>query len=228
MTEQLTTPIILWTSAIIVLGYSLNKDGSLHSLLTTRLNKALSLYKPGMLIITTGKMPPAQLNPNRCEKITEAAAMKNFLVEKGIEPHDILMEEFSLTTFTNAFYTRIIHLDPMNIKTAYIVSNSFHMPLVSYCFELVFGNKINFELIAASNEGLDLKEIEIWNTIIDKLTTEIYPDLFKNVCPGDLEAIQHILNEATIPEKSPARTKFESQLRKLLSLEKDRSLKGIV
>jgi len=214
--------------AIVVLGYSLNPDGTLHPLLTTRLMKAQSLYKSGVPIIVSGKMLPLQLNPNRCEKVTEAAAMKDFLIEEGVNEDDIFVEEFSCTTLANAFYTRIIHLNPMNIETAYIVSNDFHMPLVKYCFNLVFGRDVQLEFIHASNEGLGLKEIGIWTNIIEKMITEIYPILFKNVLLGDLEAIHHIFNKAYLKKASPARRQFESQLRKILSLDDSVSLRGFV
>jgi uncharacterized SAM-binding protein YcdF (DUF218 family) len=214
--------------AIVVLGYSLNPDGTPHPLLTTRLMKAQSLYKSGVPIIVSGKMPPAQLSPNRYEKITEAAAMKDFLVEKGINEEDIFMEEFSCTTFANAFYTRVIHLNTMNIETASIVSNDFHMPLVRYCFNLVFGRDVQLEFIHASNEGLGLNEVEIWINIIEKMTTEIYPILFKNVLPGDLEAIHRIFNEAHLKKANREREQFESQLTRMLSLNHSISLRGFV
>ena len=44
--------------AIIVPGYSLNSDCTLHPLLTSRLDKAFSLYEARISIIATGKMPP--------------------------------------------------------------------------------------------------------------------------------------------------------------------------
>ena len=115
--------------------------------------------------------------------------MKHYLIEKGVNGDDIFIEELSFTTLENAYYSRTIHLDPMGIENSYVVSNSFHMPLVKYCFGLVFGDKIKPEFIEASNDGLGPEENEIWSNIIEKMTTKIYPVLFKNVHPGDLEAI---------------------------------------
>lgn len=125
--------------AIIILGYSLNQDGTLHPLLEARLVKALALCKPGTYIIASGKMPPPQLLPNRCSSKTEAAAMKDFLVKNGVGEEHILLEELSMTTFGNAFFSKRNYLDPMGIKVVNVISNIFHLPLVRYCFHQVLG-----------------------------------------------------------------------------------------
>ena len=132
--------------AIIVLGYSLNEDCSLHPLLRTRLNKAYTLYKSGIPIIVSGARPAAQ---SKGCKISEAEVMRQYLVQKGVSDADIFLEELSLTTFMNAFYTLVLHLNPMSIKNAYVVSNEFHMPLVKYCFNLIYGNHVKVEFVAA-------------------------------------------------------------------------------
>jgi len=90
-------------SAIVICGYSLNEDCTLHPLLVERLNKGFSLYKPGVPSILAGKMPPKQVASHRCETKTEAAAMSDFLTAKGVNPHNIFLEEQSFTTFTNAY-----------------------------------------------------------------------------------------------------------------------------
>lgn len=215
-------------NAIVVLGYSLNEDGALHPLLITRLTEALSLYQPGVPIIVAGNMPPVQINPKRYEKMTEAEAMKGFLIKNGVASNDIFMERFSLTTFLNAYYTRLLHIDPVGINKIQVVSNAFHMPLVKYCFTLVFGNTVTLDFINASDEGANFKEIADWSQIIIKMTNELYPILFNNVQPGDLKAIYSIVNAAYIVPPNEQRKRFESQLRICLSLDETVLLQGVI
>lgn len=79
--------------ALIVLGYTLNPDQSLHPVLKTRLDKCLEVYKPGLQIIVCGKgKPKAFLERDSAEK-TEAEAMHSYLLDKGIPKECILHRE---------------------------------------------------------------------------------------------------------------------------------------
>lgn len=211
--------------AIIVLGYSLNEDCSLHPLLEARLNKARSLYKAGTPIVVTGGSPAGK--PKAC-KMSEAEAMKTFLVKKGVSENDIFLEEFSLTTFMNAFYTLTLHLYPMGIKEAYIISNDFHMPLVKYCFNLIYNSHVKVKFVSAPNTGLNHEEVKKWETLIQKVTLELYPILFNKTQPGDLRSIHSMFNDAKKMDPGPLRLQFEAQMRKIRSLKDDVSLYGII
>lgn len=214
--------------AIIVLGYTLNQDGTLPEILMARLLKAYSIYQPGMPIILSGNRPPLQFCPNRCESISEAQAMTKFFIDKKFDEADLYLEEFSTTTFLNAFYSRLVHIDPMKIRSVCIVSNSFHMPLVRYCFNLVFGSNIQLEFIEANNHGLNEHELMSLNQIIKIMTEKIYPILFAHIRAGDIKALYQLVHEASMNHASPVRLQFEASLREMFSLPATTSFKGII
>ena len=109
--------------AIIVLGAGLNgKDVSLS--LAYRLDAAIDYYNqnPGSVIIVSG-------GQGRNELVSEAFAMKTYLLEKGIPEEKILTEEQSSRTVENFRLSKKIlddYFDGNDYQTVY-VTNSFHV-----------------------------------------------------------------------------------------------------
>lgn len=81
--------------AIIVLGAGLDGDKP-GITLTQRLDTAVEYYRknPDVLIIVSGGQGPQ-------EEITEAQAMKTYLISKGVPNDSILKEEKSTSTYEN-------------------------------------------------------------------------------------------------------------------------------
>jgi hypothetical protein len=94
--------------------------------------------------------------------------------------------------------------------------------------DLVCGTKISLEYIPAPNVDLDPNALALWRERIVRMSTEIYPILFKDVLPDDLESIEQIINVSNKNNPSPARLEFDSRLRALLSLDDAVSLTGLV
>ncbi|WP_051624066.1 YdcF family protein [Clostridium akagii] len=84
-----------------------------------------SVYKEGYgkyIIVSGGKGPG--------EDITEAMAMKNFLLAKGIDKNKIIMEERSRNTMENLTFSKKV-MESKGFKTAVVVSNKYHLKRVS-------------------------------------------------------------------------------------------------
>ena len=105
---------------LIVLGCRLYGDVP-SLLLKYRLDKALELYEAGMAgeIIVSGAMGEG-------ETVTEAYAMKQYLVQRGIAAELIHMEDRSHSTYENLKYSQEI-MQSKGLETAIIVSNDFHI-----------------------------------------------------------------------------------------------------
>ncbi len=108
--------------AIVVLGAGLNNGDELSRTLKSRLDKTLAVYgdsdKP---IIVSGGQGPDEL-------ISEAEAMKTYLVENGIDEDLIYIEDESTSTKQNFLYSEDI-LDKL-FKDDYrimFVTNNFHI-----------------------------------------------------------------------------------------------------
>lgn len=112
------------SDCIIVLGCQVK--GTVPSpFLAARLDEGIRLFKEGYsnyIIVSGGK--------GTGEEISEAEAMKNYLVTKGIDKNKIIMEDKSLSTMENLGFSKAL-MDSKGFKNAIIVSNKYHLKRAS-------------------------------------------------------------------------------------------------
>lgn len=109
-------------NTVIVLGCGIRGE-RVSVGLAKRLNKAAEYHKnnPDAVIIVSGGQGPQ-------EDITEALAMKRYLVDKGIDESKIIMEEKSTSTITNFRYSReIIEREGLSLSSVVFVTNAYHV-----------------------------------------------------------------------------------------------------
>ena len=91
---------------MLILGCQIKKDGTLPPLLKGRVDRALEFRNEQLK--ETGKdlifIPSGGQGPD--ETISEALAMKNYLLEKGINEKNILLEDKSKNTYENFLFSR--------------------------------------------------------------------------------------------------------------------------
>lgn len=112
-------------SHIIVLGAGL-KDNKPNELLEFRLIKTLEYYKkyPNTIFILSGGV-------GKNEKLSEAKAMENYLIEKGIPKKNLILEENSTSTYENLKFSKEI-LKNLKVKNIGVISSSFHLYRTKY------------------------------------------------------------------------------------------------
>lgn len=109
---------------VVIHGAGLTSDGQATPLLKKRIDKAIEIYKKC-------KVPPKFVpsgGQGSDEKITEAQAIKNYLIDKGISEEFIIMEDKSTTTYENLKYTKKL-LDSIEGNQPYkciLVTNNYH------------------------------------------------------------------------------------------------------
>ena len=115
-------PIAGTRHAFVVLGFQL-VDGEMAPELKSRCDAAVEAANafPDSILVCSGG-PTGENNP---DKHTEAGLMKQYLVEKGIAPERIFIDEQALTTAENAMNTFAI-LQENGIKAMTIVTSSYH------------------------------------------------------------------------------------------------------
>ena len=109
--------------AVIVLGAGL-RHGEPSAMLALRLDKALaySRQNESAVVVVTGGLGADQ-------RVTEAFAMKKYLVDRGMDADRIIMEEWSTRTIENLANAKAL-LDAYfqhEQYTVVIVSNDFHL-----------------------------------------------------------------------------------------------------
>ena len=108
---------------LVVLGAGL-RGNSISASLLYRLETALDFHEmyPDVKIVVSGGQGTGESMP-------EALAMRNFLVDNGVDPSLIIMEDKSTNTYENFLYTKyILEADTEKDNfTITIISNNFHM-----------------------------------------------------------------------------------------------------
>jgi uncharacterized SAM-binding protein YcdF (DUF218 family) len=115
---------------VIIHGAGLLEGNRVSKLLSDRLDKAIAVYHkdptPPILIPSGGK--------GSDEKVSEAEAMADYLIQKGIPEDMIIKEDQSATTFENLKNSKeIIDSRPGNKYTALVTSNYHVYRALRYC-----------------------------------------------------------------------------------------------
>lgn len=114
------------TLCFVVLGYQLNPDGSMRDELIGRLSVALASAEkyPNAYVACTGGGTAAD-NPNA----TEADQMAAWLIEQGLDPDRIIVENKSSSTVENAEFTyRILREEYPEIDSLTLITSDYHIP----------------------------------------------------------------------------------------------------
>ena len=127
---------------VIILGNRLNDDGSISKIQEERLLLALEIeekFKPDYFILSGGLANPTA-------KRTEADAMYEYLVAKGLDEKKLIKEANSLSTVENALYSVPI-AEKLGVKTIMVCSSAYH-----------FGNPVYkaMETFVKETEGKDI------------------------------------------------------------------------
>ncbi len=134
---------------VIVLGCGIRGE-RVSVGLAKRLDKAYEyhLKNPDAVIIVSGGQGPQ-------EDITEALAMKRYLMEKGVPEDKIIMEGKSTSTITNLRNSReIMEERGMSLSSVVFVTNAYHVYRTAY-----YAREEGF--IRISHLGTDI----IWYTV---------------------------------------------------------------
>lgn len=132
---------------IIILGCKVDKNVP-SPFLVKRLDEAIRLYRKGYskYIIASGGQGGG-------ESITEADAMRNYLISKGISPNVIFQDNTSTSTMTNLINSKEI-MEAKGFKTALIVSNKYHLKR-AYLMAKKLGIEASYSGVFNSNHRLE-------------------------------------------------------------------------
>jgi vancomycin permeability regulator SanA len=111
----------------VVLGNRMQDDGSFSEIMKKRLALTLELNEkmsPDLIICSGGLANPAA-------GVTEASAMKTYLVKMGLPENKVVEENRSMTTKDNAFYSMKI-IEQYPVDTIIVCSSLEHFTDYSY------------------------------------------------------------------------------------------------
>ena len=133
------------SSTMIILGCMVYPWGP-SILLQDRLDTALDYLEehPDMTIVVTG-------GKGDDEHMSEAQAMHDYLVERGVDSEQIILEDKAENTHENLIFTGEL-LEELGYDTEQeflVVSNGFHLTRTRILWERVFGTDDNLNTLAA-------------------------------------------------------------------------------
>jgi uncharacterized SAM-binding protein YcdF (DUF218 family) len=178
--------------AIVVLGRGILPDGTLPAAARARVGKASELYqaKTAPRIIMSGRW--TFLEPPQWPR-TEAAAMKELAIEQGVPAEAVLVEDQSVDTLGNAYFTKQKFLEPNGWRKLNVVSSPEHMPRVKLIFRHVLGPSYQLEFEACNNT-LAAKELAA-GIGYERRIQSLIEDWLKPVEPGNDEQLWARLQE---------------------------------
>lgn len=148
--------------AILILGGGLNEDGSVNQWTKRRLDKAIELYtEKRSLILCLSRATPYIAPPlnDKGFPIDESYAQAQYLLSQGIEPKDIRIEPVSLDTNGNAYFSRVLFVDPLDLINLTVITSEFHLARTQLAFTWVYSlspkNEYNFNFVSVSDAGID-------------------------------------------------------------------------
>ncbi len=137
-------------SIMVILGCQVREQGP-SILLRDRLDTALAYLQehPEMTVVVSG-------GQGSDEPTSEAQAMRDYLVEQGIDSGQILLEDQSYSTLENLTLTKKLLEDEGYDVTGdiLVVSNGFHLTRVRLLWGRVFGSTERLSTLAAPSSHL--------------------------------------------------------------------------
>ncbi len=126
--------------AVLVLGGGVREGGVLPTWVERRLDAALAVPGEPLLITlsagTTHRPPPRDASGF---PLFEATASGTYLLNRGVPAERILIEACSWDTIGNAYFSRVMHTQPAELKRLLIVTSDWHMPRTRFLFDWVYG-----------------------------------------------------------------------------------------
>ena len=175
---------------LVILGGGISMDGSLPDIPRYRVERGIALYEEGVA--------PRMLFSGRWAHTlhddppwTEAEAMRAYAESLGI-PHDsILLEEDSLDTLGNAYFSKVNICEPNGWKDLCVVTSEFHLPRTSYIFRKVLGPDYSLEFVPAPSH-LSASELEE-RLRGERVTQSRVESWLEPIQDGDTAAVREIL-----------------------------------
>ena len=125
---------------VLIPGGGLREDGRLPPWVENRLDKALEVARGARIITlsagTPHKPPPLDSTGN---PILESVAEATYLRDRGYPSELLLIENASYDTIGNAYFARVMHVEPAGFRRLCVITSQFHLPRTEAIFRWVFG-----------------------------------------------------------------------------------------
>ncbi len=125
--------------AILVPGGGVREGGTLPARVRHRLDLAAQLRGKSYIVTLSAGSPhrPPPLTA-RGFPIFESVAAAKYLIQCGVPRDRILTETISYDTIGNAFFSRVVHIDPQRLSSLLVITSNFHLRRVQETFNWIY------------------------------------------------------------------------------------------
>jgi hypothetical protein len=145
--------------AVLVLGGGVRTGGELPAQVVRRFDRAIELARGAPIVClsaaTVHRPPP--LNEEGFPWF-ESAAGAAYLLAKGVPANRIQVEALSHDTIGNAYFSKLLHVDPPGWRRVLVITSEFHMQRSRAIFEWVYGltpGRYQLQFEATPDQGFD-------------------------------------------------------------------------
>jgi len=170
---------------LLVLGYCTDPDDPVFQV---RVNRAVALYEQGeaQQIIMSGC---CSVKLEKRPRVTEAECMRDYAVDKGVPLGAILLEEESVDTLGNFYFSKLRILEPCSWYHVGVVSTPWHVWRSQWLAPMIFGPDYSITYYPSEHPaGWDeqtIRKSELRNRTLLAETRE----QLKDMQPGDHDAV---------------------------------------
>lgn len=167
----------------------LNDKGKMSNVSKSRLDVAIRLHenKSSSKLILVGGFS------NRKAKISEAEAMKRYLIQNGIDRKNIIKEESSIDTIGNIFFLKQNILKPNRWNNLLIITSDFHMERVKIISKKILGRKYKIKFMASKAFNIPMSFYKMLG--LEKSFTELTRELLDGVEDGNDAQIGNLVKK---------------------------------
>jgi uncharacterized SAM-binding protein YcdF (DUF218 family) len=126
--------------ATIIPGASVRADGELPPWTLDRLERVVKHYQGEYVLLlsagTVHRPPPLD---KAGFPIFESVAAGHYLLGRGIPPARIRCETCSYDTIGNAYFVRLLYVDPLGLRRLHVLVPEYHLSRIESIFTWVFG-----------------------------------------------------------------------------------------
>lgn len=155
------------TTAVVILGGGVTKEGNVPQHTQLRLDVALRHFRQlgdKALFFPLSGGTPHKPNPldSRGFPVWESTAAARRLIEMGVPPGQIFEETTSLDTIGNAYFLRAVHMHPAGIRRMVVITNDWHMPRTRAIFDFVFALPLSVGVLGGFSVPSALRGLVTW------------------------------------------------------------------
>lgn len=145
--------------------------GKVPDWVSRRLDRAIEKLRNEPIILlsggTTHRPPPLDENGF---PIFESHAGARYLLDRGVPAAQILTEIMSWDTIGNAYFGKLIHIDPLQAQRLLVINSEFHASRCEAIFRWVFGldRAGSYEWTFETIPDRDTMPAEVWEARMEK------------------------------------------------------------